>query len=251
MRRELELPVVEAPVLLEARRMWSPGRVAGAVVLAGWASLFWFLIFSGRESLYLGARTRWLIPVGAVVLSVAAAGRIVAARVSVAEPLSRSQAWRAALLLLPLVIVVALPPAALGSFALDRRSDLIGGGFAGSADVSRGPITLIDVASALGSPAAMRSLVRRAGSRVTFMGFVSRTPGMAADQFELTRFVITCCVADALSVQVHVVDAPPGRFSPNDWVEVTGNLYPLNNEVLVAASSVIPITRPTHPYLSP
>jgi uncharacterized membrane protein YcgQ (UPF0703/DUF1980 family) len=74
---------------------------------------------------------------------------------------------------------------------------------------------------------------------------------MPADQFELTRFIITCCVADALSVQVHVVDAPPGRFRVDEWVRVKGSLYPLHDEVLLSASSITPVARPAHPYLNP
>jgi uncharacterized repeat protein (TIGR03943 family) len=97
----------------------------------------------------------------------------------------------------------------------------------------------------------MRSLVARAGSRVSFIGFVNRSADTPADQFELTRFVITCCVADALSVQVHILDAPPGRFRSDDWVRVTGRLYPLRNEVLVSASSITRVKRPEHPYLNP
>jgi uncharacterized membrane protein YcgQ (UPF0703/DUF1980 family) len=80
---------------------------------------------------------------------------------------------------------------------------------------------------------------------------VDKVPGMGADEFMLTRFVITCCVADAIAAQVRVVDAPPGRFSPDDWVRVTGQMYPLGREIIVVASEVQGVDKPKHPYLYP
>ena len=62
--------------------------------------------------------------------------------------------------------------------------------------------------------------------------------GAAADEILLTRYVVTCCVADATSAQVRVVNVPPGRFKPDDWVSVTGRIYPLGSEILVDASDV-------------
>jgi uncharacterized repeat protein (TIGR03943 family) len=252
MRPAPELPLSQDPPrLLRVPRAWSPARVAGGLVLSAWAGTFWFLLLSGRSALFLGTRTRWLIPLGAIILTIAAIGRLAGARVTQRESLDNRRDARLALLLLPLVILLALPPASLGSYALGHRSNLIGSGFTGTASPADGPLSLGDVALGLASPAAMRSLVARAGSRVSFVGFIDRPPGTPADQFELTRFVITCCVADALSVQVRVVDAPPGRFRPDEWVRVTGQLYPLRDEVLLAASSVKPVARPAHPYLSP
>ncbi len=48
-----------------------------------------------------------------------------------------------------------------------------------------------------------------------------------ADEFLLTRYIVTCCVADATTAQVRVVNVPPGKFQANDWVEVRGPIYPL------------------------
>jgi uncharacterized membrane protein YcgQ (UPF0703/DUF1980 family) len=58
-------------------------------------------------------------------------------------------------------------------------------------------------------------------------------------------------VADATSAQVRVVNVPPGRFKPDDWVRVTGRVYPLGSEILVDASAVEPIPQPDRPYLTP
>ena len=53
----------------------SPRRVATSIVMASWTGLFWFLIVSGRTSLYLSARTDWVVPVGAGIMTLALIGR--------------------------------------------------------------------------------------------------------------------------------------------------------------------------------
>lgn len=97
----------------------------------------------------------------------------------------------------------------------------------------------------------MEALVRRAGTEVTFTGFVTRDSATPADEFVLTRFLISCCVADALSVEARVVGAPPGEFENDQWVQVTGNFYPLGREVIVDATDVTKVPRPKKPYLNP
>jgi uncharacterized repeat protein (TIGR03943 family) len=97
----------------------------------------------------------------------------------------------------------------------------------------------------------MKALVQRAGTEVSFVGFVARDSSMPADEFMLSRFLVSCCVADALSIQVRVVGAPPGQFGEDDWVRVTGAMYPLGREVIVDASAVESVPRPKRPYLNP
>jgi uncharacterized repeat protein (TIGR03943 family) len=231
-----------------AARRWSTRRLAVAVVLLIWAVLFWFLLLTDRTSLYLSPRTAWVVPTGAILLTVAAAGRLLTARTARAEPVR--SVWGLGLVVLPAVLVFAVPPAALGSYAASRRS-LAAGAVAGPSDVALGDrVTLASVAAATWSDEARRALADRAGSQVTFEGIVIRREGQPADEFVLTRFIVSCCVADALSVQVRVVGAPPGRFRPDQWVRVTGTFYPVGRETVVDASSIEAIPRPKDPYLS-
>lgn len=231
-------------------RTWSPTRVAAGVALAAWAVAFWFLLLSGRTQLYLGSRTEWVVPLGAVALTLAAAGRLWTARTDHRERLRTRDAWGFAVVALPAVLVLALPPASLTSFAASRRS--VSAGFVSTTgDPSSGEITLVDVAASDWSSEGQRALVRRAGEQVSFVGFVTEREGLAADEFYLTRFIVSCCVADALSVQVRVVDAPPGRFRQDQWVRVDGAIYPVGHEVIVAASGIEPVAEPADPYLNP
>jgi putative membrane protein len=230
----------------------SPRRVLGVFALGAWASLFWFLWLSGRTSLYLSARTAWVIPLGVALLTAAVVGRLISVRTRAPEPVAARDALGIGLLVAPVVVVLTLPPASLGSYAAARRSTITGAGFASSTrEISSGPLTLVEVASALRSRAGRRALGSRAGSDVSFVGFVTRGPEMGADEFVLTRFLISCCVADALSVQAGVVGVPPGEFQSDDWVRVEGKIYPLGREVIVDASRVVHIDKPERPYLSP
>ncbi|MGH2661127.1 MAG: TIGR03943 family putative permease subunit [Actinomycetota bacterium] len=231
-------------------RAWSSSRVGGAIAIAAWAGLFWFLLLSGRDDLYLSTRTIWVVPIGAVLLTAAALGRLASARVRSPEPMHAREAWIMGLMVVPVVLVLALPPATLGTFSAGKRAGAVG--FAVSVgDAESGPLTLIDVASAQFSKPGELALAKRAGEQVEFVGFVTRYPDTPADEFLLTRFIVTCCVADATIAQVRVVNVSPGRFQTNDWVQVRGPIYPLGHEVIVNASSVEAVPRPDRPYLTP
>lgn len=243
-----------AETTLEAQRTrrWSAAKLGSAAAMAAWAALFWWLLATERSLLYLSDRTDWVVPMGAIILTIAVAGRLRSVRGPHPEPLRRTDAWRLCAIVLPVVATVALPPASLGSYASSRRSTFASSGYTSSAaDIESGELSLVDVAGAVRSEDAMRALVKRAGSEVSFVGFVARDSSMPADEFLLSRFLVSCCVADALSVQVRVVGAPPGELAEDDWVRVTGAMYPLGREVIVDASDVVSVDRPKRPYLNP
>ena len=227
----------------------SPLRVATGLALAAWAAVFWFLLLSGRTSLYLSSRTAWVVPTGAIVLTLAAAGRLLTARGPGQERLPTRMSWALGFVVLPAVIVLALAPTALGSYAASRRS-LSAGVASGPALEAGDRVTLAAVAAGTWSEEARRALIDRAGTSVTFEGIVTRRASSPADEFVLTRFIVSCCVADALSVQVRVVGAPPGRFEEDQWVRVSGTFYPVGREVVVDAASVRAIPQPEEPYLN-
>jgi putative membrane protein len=232
----------------DVRLRISAPRVAAGLALGAWAGLFWFLMGSGRTSLYLSSRTAWLVPLGAVLASAGALGRLASARVRDPEPLGSRETWMIGIIVLPVVLLLTLPPATLDSYAVGRRSNSTGIG--SSARIVSGPIDLVDVAAARAVVDAETALKARAGERVTIEGFVTEEPG-EADRFQLTRFVITCCVADATISYVTVVDAPPGSFTTDEWVRVVGPIYPLGSDILVQAESIEQIDQPEEPYLTP
>ena len=235
-------------------RRWSPTRVAGTMVLAAWACLFWFLWVSGREAFYVSTRTDWVVPVAAVLLTAATIGRLASAKVTTPKPLAARQLWIMGLMVVPVVLVLFAPVTTLGTFSAGKRAAFSGAGFASSAgDIGTGELTLIDVAAAETSPEGERALAKRATETVEFVGFVSIRDDTPADEFLLARYVVTCCVADATIAEVRIVNVTPGQFENETWVQVTGTIFPIGREVIVDAGSgsVTQVERPDHPYLTP
>ncbi|HSL09794.1 MAG TPA: TIGR03943 family protein [Actinomycetota bacterium] len=234
---------------------WSALRVATGGVLAAWAGLFWFLLATDRTALFLSSRTEWLVPSGAVLLTLAAIGRLASARTvpggDGADALTRRDAWTLGAIALPVVILVAMPPVTLGTYAVGKRASFVGSSVGSSVRVVSGSLDFVDVAAAQSFDDAARVLAKRAGEPIALDGIVSATEGLPPDEFLLTRFIVTCCTADATIAQVRVVGAPPGAFEPDQWVEVRGRIYPVGREVLVAAERVEAIPAPPDPYLTP
>ena len=235
-----------------AAKSTCPARVLDCLALGSWAGVFWWLLIADRTSLFLSTRTAWVVPAGAILLTVGLLGRLLSVRTEEPKPITARSAWGVGLIVLPVITVLALPPASLGSYAASRRSTFSSGGIVASAgDIASGDLSLLDVAGGLRSSDGAAALSERAGEEVDFTGFVTKDPGAPADEFLLTRFLVSCCVADALSVNIRVVGAPPGRFKADDWVRVSGKFYPLGRDVIVDASDIVAVERPKRPYLSP
>lgn len=231
---------------------WSLSRLATGFALAIWAAAFWFLIAADRAAFYFSSRTAWLAPVGAVTLTAAMVGRFLSARVSRPEPMTRRQLGTLAVLVIPALIITAVPPAALGSYAVGRRSTAIKGAYVSMSDrdLSKGDLSLLDIFG-LSYTGDLDKLAPRAGSTSSFTGFVTQEPSDGADEFRLNRFMISCCPGDAVNIQLRIVGAPPGGFKADDWVRVTGKIYPIGAEVIVDATEVALVDRPKRPYLNP
>lgn len=232
-------------------RGWSALRVATGAVLGAWAGLFWFLLATGRTSLFLSTRTAWLVPSGAILLTLAAVGRLASARSAQPDPVTRRDAWVLGAIALPVAILLGMPPVTLGNYAVGKRASFVGSGIGDSVRVVSGPLDFVDVAAAQSFDDAAKVLTKRAGEPIVLDGIVSRDEGLSPDEFLLTRFIVTCCTADATIAQVRVVGAPAGAFEADSWVRVTGRIFPVGREVLVAAEAVDAIPPPDVPYLTP
>jgi uncharacterized repeat protein (TIGR03943 family) len=127
------------------------------------------------------------------------------------------------LLLVPVLVVMLVQPAALGSYAVSGRAAVPGGGDGGFDPLAapvRGAV-----------PMSMAEFVTRAerdpgqslaGVRVRLVGFVAPNPGGG---YRLTRFVIFCCAADAEALQA-VVRGDPTPRARDQWLEVEGTWVP-------------------------
>jgi uncharacterized repeat protein (TIGR03943 family) len=233
------------------RTTWSVPRIVTGIALAMWAATFWFVIAADRVPYYFSARTTWLAPAGAVTLTAAAVARFLSARVPTPEPVTRKQLQTIVVLVLPAVVISSLPPATLGSFAAARRSGAPNGAYVSLSerDISEGDLSLVDIFE-LTYNGQLERLSTRAGETSSFTGFVTKNPGDAAGEFRLNRFMISCCPGDAVHIQLRIVGAPPGRVQTDDWVRVTGRIYPVGEEVIVDTTKLERVARPQHPYLN-
>jgi uncharacterized repeat protein (TIGR03943 family) len=158
------------------------------------------------------------------------------------------------LLLVPVLVVMLVQPAALGSYAVSSRSVVPGGG-----DDQYPPLAA-PVRGAV--PMPMAEFVTRAvrdpdqslaGVRVRLVGFVA--PAEGAGGYRLTRFVIFCCAADAEALQA-VVRGDPTPRARDQWLEVEGQWVPRPAAVddpsppppVLHADVVRPIAAPRPPY---
>jgi uncharacterized repeat protein (TIGR03943 family) len=129
------------------------------------------------------------------------------------------------LLLVPVLVVMVVQPAALGSYAVASRAAVPGGGDSGFDPLAapvRGAV-----------PMSMAEFVTRAvrdpgqslaGVRVRLVGFVAPSEGHEGG-YRLTRFVIFCCAADAEALQT-VVRGDPTPRARDQWLEVEGTWVP-------------------------
>jgi uncharacterized repeat protein (TIGR03943 family) len=129
------------------------------------------------------------------------------------------------LLLVPVLVVMVVQPAALGSYAVASRSTVPGGGDEGGFGPLAAPVRgAVPMSMAEFVTRAVRDPDRSlAGVRVRLVGFVA--PGDGPGGYRLTRFVIFCCAADAEALQA-VVRGDPTPRARDQWLEVEGTWVP-------------------------
>jgi uncharacterized repeat protein (TIGR03943 family) len=223
-----------------------PVTIARSFALAAWAVFFTVIWLSGDADRYLGARTTWVVPFGA--LATALAASIIASRRRGDQALGSQEGLGIVVLLLPILLVIAVPHAELGAAAAERRAT---SPTVAKRLVSVGPplsgISYAHVMAAQG-PVPQPGIVP--GVRVRLLGFVMHKHGTASDLFQVTRFFVACCIADATPLYVTV--DPPGTMPPRDaWVVVDGPLARRDGELIIAAKKVTRTSPPAHPYLGP
>jgi putative membrane protein len=227
-------------------------RTVRALALAAWALLFLWLWMSGESVRYLGPRTEWVVPVGAIGLGLAAIGYLRATGRHDGSALSALEWLGIAGLLLPIVAAATLGGAQLGSLAASNKLNARGvdpTGLARLASRDAREIGFLQLDAAGRDAGLSKELGIHPGTPVHLAGFVSIPPGRPGARFELSRFYITCCVADAVPVGVFVV-ARGKRFTRDEWLDVTGTLIRGKREWIVRAAWVEHVDAPSDPYLS-
>jgi uncharacterized repeat protein (TIGR03943 family) len=216
-------------------------------LLVAWAGLFWYLLLTGRWSLFLAERVQWIVPVAAAAFTIAGVGAALS-RSDESERLTSRQSWGFALGVAPVFLILLVPLGTLSSFAASRRTDFTSARFSTSAPLEPGAaLSFQRLAGAAATEQGRAMLVQRQGEPVSLIGLVMAP---REDGFDLTRFVVSCCVVDAAVARVPVLAT--GSQAEGVWVEVDGRLtVDAGGEPAVQASSVTRVEPPDPPYLSP
>ena len=164
-------------------------------------------------------------------------------------------AW---LLVLPLLAILLVAPAPLGAYAASRDSSRT---VAVADTAAFDPLPPPSDGAAV--PLTLTEFITRsyydtggslAGVPVRLTGFVMSDPEVP-DGYQLTRFTLSCCAADAFPMKV-VVRGVEGASPPDDtWLEVTGTWVEppegaegVERGAEIELASAVPIPQPENPY---
>ncbi len=207
---------------------------AGFVTVLG--ALLLKLVLTGRFVDYVRPRMGpMLLGAAAVLLCAAAAafvrliagsGRSGSAHASDGED-AYHVAGRAGLFLaIPLVLIAVVPPAPLGAFAAGLGAN------AGRAPPRSSFFPALPRADGGAVTLSMSDFVSRAiydpdaslrGVTVRLIGFAAPDRAHGTDgAFDLVRFAMTCCAADAIALRVRILGARGPTPAANAWIEVLG-----------------------------
>jgi uncharacterized repeat protein (TIGR03943 family) len=216
---------------------------ARLLVLAAWEAMFVALWASASASRYLGARTQWLVPLGAVTL--AGAALVGALSIRGAGRLRVGEAVGLFVLLLPLVAALLVPHAQLGAYAAAHKSSAFFPAVKPKPPATPRDVTLLDVKVAERDPEFALVSHIRPGTRIELVGVVTRA---RHGRFGLTRFFITCCIADAQPLTIDV--RSPRLVHIDEWVRVVGTLSADGRRLALDADRLSQIPKQKDPYLA-
>ncbi len=254
-------------------------RAAQAIALVGSGLMFYAKLSDGTLFFYINQRFAWLSLVAAIlyialaltVVYSALRDRHLALRKPAADeaqiiwlepskarsrPHARASWLAVGLLALPAVLGLLAPARPLGAGAIGNRGiGLIAPEQSSAARIQRpaiAPQNILDWLrefSSLGDPRALD------GRDVDVTGFVYRDGRNKPDQFWVSRFVVSCCVADAAAIGMLVQTSNAEKLATDSWVRVTGKLKAgeFAGELIpiVIAERVELTQQPEHPYLYP
>ena len=237
-------------------------RVAGVAwaktaILLGMGVYFAWLILSGNLTNYINQRFAWLVVVGAVVF-------LLLALVSLYSKLRGADedchqhfeiGWDILLIVaLPLLLALLVPSRSLGIEAVNGGISLSPVGVASQAAFQRSPLdrNILDWLREFDrapSPAAFN------GTPADVTGFVYREPAFADDAFMLSRFTMSCCVADAFPIGMPVSAPDAADYEAGVWLQARGELkaatFDGRTMPVLFADSLTPVAVPQQPYLYP
>jgi uncharacterized repeat protein (TIGR03943 family) len=229
------------------------------LLLFGIGGYLLFLIVSGRLTFYVDVRFSWLTFAASLILILVGLIQLWKCRYDMHSNVTHSsnRVDYLALLLIPVLLGICVPPRPLGAATLSVRGDNAVGVIPAIASnrqvslVSAEERNLLDWNVAFAAnpdPTAFRS------QQAHVTGFVYRKDDrFSGDRFLLSRFVVNCCVADATAVGLVVKWQDAETLENDRWVDVVGHFESEDGQSMpiLVAELVTSLATPTHPYLYP
>jgi uncharacterized repeat protein (TIGR03943 family) len=249
-----------------------------AAVLAASGLMFYAKISGGTLAFYISQRFAWLSLVAVllfVVLALTMAYRLVEDRKHKTEdritseqlPIANSQfpnigharttPLGLAILAIPALLGLLVPARPLSASAIESR------GIGLSAPVRPG-VTIQAVRPGNGPKSILdwlrdfsrtEDLSKFSGQKADVIGFVYRDPRSKENEFWVSRFAVSCCVADATALGLLVQTSDAKALKTDSWVRVTGKLqlgeFAGEKMPMIVAEKIEPAQQPNQPYLYP
>lgn len=249
-----------------------------AMVLAGGALMLYAKISDGTLAFYINQRFAWLTLVGVILFLTLAMTMVYRATNAPRQPainaldegdvmpLTRKTAkvhshraswFTLGLLALPVLIGFFTPARPLGAGAIETRGiGLVAPDRPGSVTqaqrVATGPKNILDWLREFSRNADPTAF---AGKEADVIGFVYRDPRNGSDEFWVSRFTVSCCVADASALGLLVKTDQATELKTDSWVRVTGKLgvgeFAGEQLPVLVADKIEPTEQPSQPYLYP
>ena len=227
-----------------------PRRAARTLILAIWTAFFCWLWLSGDLVRYIGSRTYWVVVFGTIALGLTTAAHIPTLRSADPSTLSLREVLGHILMIAPLVAVLIIPAAELGSQAASRKASS-GGLVAAINRVAPTHVDEIGFAELNYANESQEYALATGigeGREVDLIGFATGTG--ESEGFKLTRFYISCCAADAIPYSVAIDPSSTGADPRNDdWLHVKGVIEDRDGDLVVVADTVRDVKAPDTPYL--
>jgi putative membrane protein len=227
-----------------------------ALILMGLGLYLYSRIFTGTLLFYINQRFAWLVMMAGIVLMVIAGSYRYRSNHEQTHH-AHTFSWGGALLIGLLVALgLLVPPKPLGATAMGNREVNLGTLVSSQSNsvvpMRAGEKNILDWLIAFQNtpdPAAFTN------QSAHLIGFVYRDDRFSDDTFMISRFVVSCCVADATAIGL-IVRSPQAASLPGDqWVEVSGHFEPGEFSgkptPILVTEAITRTTPPNQPYLYP
>jgi putative membrane protein len=227
-----------------------------ALTLLGLGLYLYSRIFTGTLLFYINQRFAWLVMMAGIVLMAVGGSYRYRSNHDHAHH-AHAFSWGGVLLIGVLIALgLLIPPKPLGAAAMGNREVNLGTLVSSQGNsitpTQAGEKNILDWLIAFQQtpdPAAF------AHQSAHLIGFVYRDDRFNGESFMLSRFVVSCCVADATAIGL-IVRSPLAASLPGDqWVEVSGHFeageFSGKPTPILITEAITRTTAPNQPYLYP